>query len=46
MRTHPVLGAKMLEELDFYKEEPLLQTAAEICRWHHERYDGSGYPTA
>ena len=44
MRTHPVLGAKMLEELDFYKNEPLLQTAAEICRWHHERYDGSGYP--
>ena len=44
MRTHPVLGAKMLEELAFYKSEPLLQTAAEICRWHHERYDGSGYP--
>ena len=44
MRTHPVLGAKMLEELDFYQKEPLLQTAAEICRWHHERYDGSGYP--
>ena len=44
MRTHPVLGAKMLEELAFYKNEPLLQTAAEICRWHHERYDGSGYP--
>ena len=44
MRTHPVLGAKMLEELAFYQKEPLLQTAAEICRWHHERYDGSGYP--
>lgn len=44
MRTHPVLGAKMLEGLDFYQKEPLLQTAAEICRWHHERYDGSGYP--
>ena len=44
MRTHPVLGAKMLEGLDFYKNEPLLQMAAKICRWHHERYDGSGYP--
>ena len=44
MRTHPVLGAKMLEGLAFYQKEPLLQTAAEICRWHHERYDGSGYP--
>ena len=44
MRTHPVLGAQMLEELDLYREEPLLKMAAQICRWHHERYDGTGYP--
>ena len=44
MHMHPVLGAQMLEGLDFYKDEPLLQMAAQICRWHHERYDGSGYP--
>ena len=44
MHTHPVLGAQMLEGLEFYKNEPLLQMAAQICHWHHERYDGSGYP--
>ena len=44
MRTHPVLGARMLETLDLYRSEPLLQMAIQICRWHHERYDGSGYP--
>ena len=30
--------------LEIYKEERLVQIACEICRWHHERYDGSGYP--
>ena len=44
MRTHPLLGAQMLETLDLYRSEPLLQMAIQICRWHHERYDGTGYP--
>lgn len=44
MRQHTVLGAKMLEELDAYRDEDFVQTACQICRWHHERYDGSGYP--
>lgn len=26
------------------ESEPLVEAAAEICRWHHERVDGSGYP--
>ncbi len=30
--------------MSLYKEEPLVTTAYEICRWHHERYDGKGYP--
>ncbi len=35
----------MLSELPLdQKEEPLVKTAYEICRWHHERYDGGGYP--
>ena len=34
----------MLKRLEIYKEERLVQIACEICRWHHERYDGSGYP--
>ena len=28
----------------FKKDEPLLKYAYEICRWHHERWDGRGYP--
>lgn len=34
----------MLSQLPVYKDEPFIQTAYEICRWHHERYDGKGYP--
>ena len=44
MRQHTVLGAKMLEELDAYRDEDFVRAASQICRWHHERYDGSGYP--
>lgn len=44
MKTHTVLGARMLDDLDAYKGEKLLETAWQICRWHHERYDGNGYP--
>ena len=44
MRQHTVLGAKMLEELDAYRDEEFVRVARQICRWHHERYDGSGYP--
>ena len=44
MKTHSMLGAKMLHDLDGFAEQPLLQTAYEITRWHHERWDGRGYP--
>lgn len=44
IRTHPAIGASMLEGLTPYRKEPLLKTAIEICRWHHERWDGRGYP--
>ncbi len=44
MKTHTVIGARMLDDLDAYKGEKLLKTAWQICRWHHERYDGNGYP--
>lgn len=44
MKKHTVYGAKMIENLKEYQEEPLLKYAYEIARWHHERYDGSGYP--
>ncbi len=44
IKTHPMLGAEMLHKLENFGEEPLLQTAYEIARWHHERWDGRGYP--
>ena len=44
IQTHSMLGAKMLHDLDNFAEQPLLQTAYEIARWHHERWDGRGYP--
>ena len=44
VKTHSLLGAEMLHQLDNFNEQPLLQTAYEITRWHHERWDGRGYP--
>lgn len=44
MKTHTQIGAEMLQNLPAYQDEPLVKTAYEICRWHHERYDGRGYP--
>lgn len=44
MKEHTVIGASILENMELFKEEELVKTAYQICRWHHERYDGSGYP--
>ena len=44
MKTHTLIGAQMLDNLDMYRNEKLLKLAYEICHWHHERYDGKGYP--
>lgn len=44
MKKHTVIGEKMLKSLELYQDEPLVKTACEIGRWHHERYDGKGYP--
>ncbi|WP_298486223.1 diguanylate cyclase [uncultured Ruminococcus sp.] len=44
MKTHSAIGANMLESLEQFRDEPLIKIAHDICRWHHERYDGRGYP--
>lgn len=44
IKTHTTIGADMLSKLDNFCTEPLLQTAYSIARWHHERWDGRGYP--
>ena len=44
MKTHTTIGAHILENLPFQQDEPLVKVSYEICRWHHERWDGRGYP--
>lgn len=44
IKTHSELGALMLDDLDIPQDEHLIVYARQICRWHHERYDGKGYP--
>ncbi len=44
MKSHALTGAEMLANLPIHKNEPLIQVAYDICRWHHERWDGRGYP--
>ena len=44
MKTHSAAGAKMLSCIPLRENEPLIQVGYQICRWHHERYDGKGYP--
>ena len=44
IKTHSVIGAEMLQDLHNTHNYPLFDKAYEICRWHHERYDGKGYP--
>ena len=44
LKKHVEYGEQMLSDIPFHKNEPLISVAKEICRFHHERYDGSGYP--
>lgn len=44
IKTHTTAGADILEQMTFGKDKPLYHYALEICRWHHERWDGNGYP--
>ena len=44
MKTHTMIGANILSNLGMYQDEKLIKVARDICRWHHERWDGRGYP--
>ena len=44
MKTHTLIGAKMIQDMEYPEDKPLVKMAYEICRWHHERFDGKGYP--
>lgn len=45
MKTHTTIGADMLHELGrHHAGNALIEYAYQIARWHHERWDGKGYP--
>lgn len=44
IKTHTVIGAEMMDRLPAFRDEPLVKYSYQICRWHHERWDGRGYP--
>lgn len=45
MKEHTIIGAEMLAKLPVkHLNSLLIKLAYEICRWHHERFDGGGYP--
>ena len=44
IKTHTTIGADIINQMTTKMEKPLLRIAGEICRWHHERWDGHGYP--
>lgn len=45
IKSHSETGAAMLSSMTEYLDEPLIAAAHDICLYHHERYDGKGYPT-
>lgn len=44
MKQHTVIGARIIEQMDIYKDEPFVHYIYDICKGHHERWDGKGYP--
>ena len=44
MKSHSAIGSQMLSDLPFHNEEPIVKVSYAIARWHHERFDGRGYP--
>ena len=44
MKKHSVAGYEMLNSLEAYRDDPLVKLSGKVCRWHHERWDGKGYP--
>lgn len=44
MKKHSLYGCEMLERIPFFADEEIFKYCYDICRWHHERWDGKGYP--
>lgn len=44
VKGHSAAGSDMLDSMPGIEEEPIIVVSRDIARWHHERYDGRGYP--
>lgn len=44
MKTYTIRGCELLENIEQLKKSDLYEYCYDICRHHHERYDGNGYP--
>ena len=45
MKSHTVHGGDIIRKLDFFEKKDYLEYAWQIAMYHHERYDGKGYPS-
>lgn len=44
IKTHTTKGCDIIKTLNFIDDHEFYEYCYEICRYHHERYDGKGYP--
>ncbi|MCL2087895.1 MAG: response regulator [Oscillospiraceae bacterium] len=44
MKTHSAIGGEVIQSMALSKDDEYLKHAYDICRYHHERWDGNGYP--
>lgn len=44
MKTHSEIGSRFIDSIADHDDELFIQYARQICRHHHERWDGNGYP--
>ena len=44
MKEHTLIGAEMINQVEAYKDEQFVKYIYDICRWHHEKWNGKGYP--
>ncbi|MCL2580140.1 MAG: response regulator [Oscillospiraceae bacterium] len=44
MKTHTTKGCELLNTLNYTQDDHIYQYSYDICRYHHERWDGRGYP--
>ncbi len=44
MKMHTRYGDKLVTQIPGFQDEKMVRYAEVICRWHHERWNGEGYP--